>query len=150
MRTEKLPDRSVQTRYGEKTDDILHDQRTGKKPESKEQRVDAERVHAQRRNWRGGDNRRNVKETDRQQASERQTSPETWRKPVDQPSPGGVGVRYGRAASAVELAQAFSRSVSDPKVNDRFSGQRGLNTGRTQMPFSRLVGPTPRPQINGY
>jgi len=67
-------------------------------------------------------------------------------------SPGATGIRYGRAASAVELAQAFSRSVSDPKVNDRFSGQRGLNTGtsRTQVPFSRLVGPTSRPQINGY
>jgi hypothetical protein len=25
-----------------------------------------------------------------------------------------------------------------------------LNSGRNQMPFSRLVGPTSRPQINGY
>lgn len=96
-----------------------------------------------------------MRETDRPQASERQPSPETWRKPVEQQpktSPGATGIRYGRAASAVELAQAFSRSVSDPKVNDRFSGQRGLNTGtsRTQVPFSRLVGPTSRPQINGY
>ncbi|XP_019445614.1 PREDICTED: uncharacterized protein LOC109349314 isoform X2 [Lupinus angustifolius] len=152
LRTEKLPDHSVQTRYGEKSDDALHDQRTGRKPERKDQRVDADRVQAQK-NWRG-DNRRNVKETDKQQPPERPKSPETWRKPVDQPKPspgGGVGVRYGRATSAVELAQAFSRSVSDPKVNDRFSsGQRGLNSGRTQVPFSRLVGPTSRPQINGY
>ncbi|OIV94585.1 hypothetical protein TanjilG_25647 [Lupinus angustifolius] len=150
-RTEKLSDRSVQTCYGEKTDDAFHDQRTGRKPERKDQRVDTERVHTQK-NWRG-DNRRNVNETDRQQPPERPKSPETWRKPVDQPkpSPGGVGVRYGRAASAVELAQAFSRSVSDPKVNDRFSsGQRDLNTSRTQVPFSRLVGPTSRPKINGY
>ncbi|KAE9597124.1 hypothetical protein Lal_00007821 [Lupinus albus] len=150
LRTEKLTDRPVQTRYGEKTDDALHDQGIGRKPERKEQRVDAERVHAQR-NWRS-DNRRNVKETDRPQAIERPKSPETWRKPVNEPksSPGGVGVRYGRAASAVELAQAFSRSVSDPKVNDRVSDQRGLNTGRMQVPFSRLVSPTSRPQINGY
>lgn len=132
------------------------DQRTGRKADRKEQRVDGERVHAQRRNWRG-DTRRTVRETDRPQAPpERQTSPETWRKPVEQQpkaSPGAAGIRYGRAASAVELAQAFSKSVSDPKVNDsRFSGQRGLNTGssRTQVPFSRLVGPTSRPQINGY
>ncbi|XP_019424276.1 PREDICTED: uncharacterized protein LOC109333315 isoform X2 [Lupinus angustifolius] len=150
LRTEKPTDRSVQTRYGEKTDDVLHDQGTGRKPERKEQRVDAERVHAQR-NWHG-DNRRNVKETDRPQAIERPKSPETWRKPVNEPksSPGGAGVRYGRAASAVELAQAFSRSVSDPKVNDRVSDQRGLNIGRMQVPFSRLVSPTSRPQINGY
>ncbi|KAF1861956.1 hypothetical protein Lal_00026451 [Lupinus albus] len=144
LRADKLHDRSVQAFYGEKTDAFL-DQRTGRKPEMKDQRVDAERVHAQK-NWRG-DNRRNAT------SPERPKSPETWRKPVDQPkpSPGGVGVRYGRAASAVELAQAFSRSVSDPKVNDRFSsGQRDLNTGRTQVPFSRLVGPTSRPKINGY
>ncbi|KAK7362999.1 hypothetical protein VNO77_05124 [Canavalia gladiata] len=152
LRAEKLADHSIQTRYGEKTEDAHLDQRAGRKPERKEQRVDGERVHVQRRNWRG-DNRRNGRETDRQQASERQASPETWRKPVEQPksSPGAAGIRHGRAASALELAQAFSRSVSDPKVNDRFSGQRGPNPGnRTQMPFSRLVGPTPRPQINGY
>ena len=157
VRAEKIPDHSIQTRYGEKTENV-HDQRTGRKPDRKEQRVDVERVNVQRRNWRGGDNRsggdnrRNAREADRQQVSERQPSPETWRKPVEQPksSLGAVGMRYGRAASAVELAQAFSRSVSDPKVNDRFSGQMGLNTGRTQVPFSRLVGPTSRPQINGY
>ncbi|RDX81947.1 hypothetical protein CR513_37318, partial [Mucuna pruriens] len=150
-RAEKHPDHSIQTRYGEKPEDAHVDQRAGRKAERKEQRADGERVHVQRRNWRG-DTRRNGRETDRQQVSERQPSPETWRKPVEQQpksSPGAGGIRHGRAASAVELAQAFSRSVSDPKVNDRFSGQRGLNTGnRTQVPFSRLVGPTPRPQIN--
>ncbi|XP_004504905.1 uncharacterized protein [Cicer arietinum] len=148
-RSEKLHDHSIQSRYGEKTEDGLN-QRTGRKPERKEQKVDGERVLGQRKNWRAGDsNRRNSRETDRQQVSERQPSPETWRKPVES-SQGAAGGRHGRAASAVELAQAFSKSVSDPKVNDRFSGQRGLNTGRTQMPFSRLVGPTSRPQINGY
>lgn len=153
LRAEKHPDHSIQTRYGEKTDDVHLDPRTVRKPERKEQRVDGERAHVQRRNWRG-DNRRNGREVDKQQPSERQPSPETWRKPAEQPksSPGATGIRHGRAASAVELAQAFSKSVSDPKVNDRFSGQRGLNTGssRTQVPFSRLVGPTSRPQINGY
>ncbi|KAG5023250.1 hypothetical protein AAZX31_07G172600 [Glycine max] len=154
-RVEKLPDHSTQTRYGEKTEDAHLDQKTGRKPERKEQRVDGERAHAQRRNWRG-DTRRNGKESNRQPpALERQPSPETWRKPAEQQpksAPGAAGTRYGRAASAVELAQAFSKSVSDPKVNDKFSGQRGLNTGnsRTQVPFSRLVGPTSRPQINGY
>ncbi|MCI09389.1 translation initiation factor-related, partial [Trifolium medium] len=150
--SEKLHDHSVQTRYGEKTEDGL-DQRTGRKPERKEQKVDGDRVLGQRKNWRSGDNsnnnRRNLRETERQQVPERPPSPETWRKPVES-SQGAGGPRYGRGASAVELAQAFSKSVSDPKVNDRFSGQRGLNSGRNQMPFSRLVGPTSRPQINGY
>nr|ADD09588.1 translation initiation factor-related [Trifolium repens] len=151
-RSEKLHDHSVQTRYGEKTEDGLN-QRTGRKPERKEQKVDGDRVLGQRKNWRSGDNsnnnRRNLRETERQQVPERPPSPETWRKPVES-SQGAGGPRYGRGASAVELAQAFSKSVSDPKVNDRFSGQRGLNSGRNQMPFSRLVGPTSRPQINGY
>ena len=130
-----------------------HDRRTGKQLERKEQRVDVERVNVQRRNWRS-DNRPNMQETDRQQVSERQPSPETWRKPAEQPksSADAVSMSHGKAASAVELAQAFSRSVSDPRVNDRFSAQRGLDTSRTQVPFSRLVSPThtPRPQINGY
>ncbi|KAF7843086.1 uncharacterized protein G2W53_005384 [Senna tora] len=147
-RTEKLPDRSTHT---EKSQNTVLDQRAIKKPERKEQRVEAERGNAQRRNWRG-DNWRNARETERQHGSERQPSPETWRKPVEEPksSADAVGSRYSKAASAVELAQAFSRSVSDPKLNDRFSGQRSLNPGRIQMPFSRLVGPASRPQINGY
>ncbi|MED6110808.1 hypothetical protein PIB30_046286 [Stylosanthes scabra] len=152
-RTKKLPDR-----YAEKNEGAPapYDRWTGKKPERKEQRVEVERVNAQpqRRNWRS-DNRRNVQEVDKQQVSERPPSPKTWRKPVEEPkSSADTGsTSHGKAASAVDLAQAFSRSVSDPRVNDRFSGQRGSNNnGRTQVPFSRLVGPTPtpRPQINGY
>ncbi|CAA0835947.1 eukaryotic translation initiation factor-related [Striga hermonthica] len=84
------------------------------------------------------------KNWNQQQKQDRAPSPETWRKPV---GPEGVGhgppVRYGKAASAVELAQAFSKSVSDPAVS------RGVS-GRGQVPFSRLTGPTSRPQINGY
>lgn len=148
-KAEKLPDRSARV---ERSQNSPLDQRSMKRPERKEQRVEVERGNTQRRNWRGGDNRRNMRETERQQVSERQPSPETWHKPVDEPksSSNAAGIRCSKAASAVELAQAFSRSVSDPKINYRFSGQRGLNTGQTQMPFSRLIGPTPRPQINGY
>ncbi|XP_054777595.1 uncharacterized protein LOC129285752 [Prosopis cineraria] len=147
-KAESVPDRST---HVEKTQNTLHDQRAIKRPEKKEQRVEAERGNGQRRNWRG-DHRRNVRETERQQVSERQPSPETWRKPVEGPKSSSdiVGMRQNKAASAVELAQAFSRSISDPKANDRFSGQKGLNTGHTQIPFSRLVGPSPRAQINGY
>lgn len=130
----------------------LLDQRTGKRFERKDQRQDTERVDMQRRNWRNESRRNNREPEKQQQVVERPPSPETWRKPVEQPkpaSPDSGGLRYGKAASIVELAQAYSRSVSDPKIDDRFSAQRGL-PGRTQMPFSRLMGPTPRPQINGY
>ncbi|KAF5472102.1 hypothetical protein F2P56_008843 [Juglans regia] len=137
--------------YGEKTENPLLGQRIGKRHERKDHRQEIERVDMQR-NWRN-ESRRNNRETERkQQQVERPPSPETWRKPVEQPKPDSLdsgGPRHGKVASAVELAQAFSRSVSDPKAADRFSGQRSL-PGRNQMPFSRLMGPTPRPQINGY
>ncbi|GMI93347.1 hypothetical protein like AT1G11480 [Hibiscus trionum] len=116
-----------------------------------------ERVDMQRRNWRN-ENRQNDRDTERQQQQqrrqqqERQPSPETWRKPADKPklvSPEAAGVRYGKAASALELAQAFSKPFSDQKTDDGHTGQRVL-PGHAQMPFSRLMGPTPRPQINGY
>ncbi|KAJ9136283.1 hypothetical protein P3X46_033375 [Hevea brasiliensis] len=154
-RTERVPEHAVPIQHGERTDNIPPDQRTGKKIERKDQQVDIERVDKQRRNWRN-ENWRNSRETERQQQPQlqqgRPPSPETWRKPVEQPkpaSPDATGLRYGKTASALELAQAFSKSFSDPKTADRYSGQRGLH-GKTQVPFSRLMGPTPRPQINGY
>ncbi|KAF2303604.1 hypothetical protein GH714_019995 [Hevea brasiliensis] len=155
-KTERVPEHAVPTRHGERNDNFSPDQRAGKKIERKDQQVDIEKVDKQRRNWRN-ENWRNSRDTERQQQlpqlqRERPPSPETWRKPVEQPkptSPDAAGLRYGKAASALELAQAFSRSFSDPKTADQYSGQRSL-TGKTQMPFSRLMGPTARPQINGY
>ncbi|XP_050371253.1 uncharacterized protein LOC126789203 isoform X2 [Argentina anserina] len=138
------------TRHPDKADNQSFDQRTGNKFDRRDNQV--ERVDLQKRNWRN-DGRKNNRETDRQQPqqSERPPSPETWRKPeLPKPSsPDGASLHRGKAASALELAQAFSRSVSDPKLNDRISNQRGIPT-RGQVPFSRLMGPTPRPQINGY
>lgn len=146
---DRVPGHANPTRHTDKAESHPFDQRSGKKFDRRDNQV--ERVDMQKRNWRN-DGRKNNKETDRQpQQSERPPSPETWRKP-EQPKPStpdGVGLHHGKAASALELAQAFSRSVSDPKLNDRISGQRGI-PGRAQMPFSRLMGPTPRPQINGY
>lgn len=111
---------------------------------------DAEKSDAQKRsNWRT-ENRKSSRDLEQQQ--ERPPSPETWRKPVDPGPQVGVGPRYGKAASAVELAQAFSKSVSDPKVvtTDGFTSQRGF-PGQAQIPFSRLTSqPTTRPQINGH
>ncbi|KAL4563122.1 hypothetical protein LXL04_027155 [Taraxacum kok-saghyz] len=102
-----------------------------------------------RTNWRNDSHRKSSRDLEKQPPPERDPSPETWRKPVD-PAP-VAGPRYGKAASAVELAQAFSKSVSDPKV-ERFSGQRGVGSGQGQIPFSRLTGgpPASRAQINGH
>ncbi|XP_054801398.1 uncharacterized protein LOC129305380 [Prosopis cineraria] len=143
-RAEKLSDHSMQTCYSELPEDAHLDQQAARKPERRDQWVDAERT--QRRNWHS-DNRRNMRATDRQQISDRKPSSEMWRKPIEQTD--ATGLLHGKAASAVELAQAFSRSTSEPKSNDRSSGQRG-NTGRSQQTFSRLLGPTPKPPSNGY
>ena len=116
-------------------------------------RADAEKTDMQRRNWRS-ENRRNSRETEKHQhqPQERPPSPDTWRRPAEQlkpASPDASGQRFGKAASAVELAQAFSSSLSDPKTADRIPAQRSV-PGCPQMPFSRLMDPTSRYQINGY
>ncbi|KAG6573222.1 hypothetical protein SDJN03_27109, partial [Cucurbita argyrosperma subsp. sororia] len=124
-----------------------------KEGERRDNRADPE---MQRRNF--SDNRRRDRDTERQQQQqqqqqlERPPSPETWRKPVEQqpkPASNSTDVRPGKVASALELAQAFSRSVSDSNVADRVPSQSNL-PGRPQMPFSRLMGSSSRPQINGY
>ncbi|GAB2301115.1 hypothetical protein Dimus_035148 [Dionaea muscipula] len=130
--------------------------KTVKGGEKKDQRVDGDRADMQRRNWKQ-ENWRNGRDNEKhhqQRQQERQPSPETWRKPVEQPKSAHAeisGIRCRKAVSAVELAQAFSRSVSGPKSPEQFSGQGGL-PGRVQISFSRLTGPatTTRPQINGY
>ncbi|XP_004232758.1 uncharacterized protein [Solanum lycopersicum] len=148
------------TRHNEKTESIPIDHRMAKSADRRDHRIDVEKGDGQRRNWRK-ENWRNNKETERhhhhhhpqQHVQERPPSPETWRKPVESPRPASAdapGMRYGKAASAVELAAAFSKSVSDPATaTDRFSSQKSL-PNRGQIPFSRLTGPQQRPQINGY
>ncbi|XP_038894397.1 uncharacterized protein LOC120083004 isoform X2 [Benincasa hispida] len=146
-RTERVQGPAVPVHQTGKVENPPFDRRMGKEGERKDNRADPE---MQRRNFR--DNRRKNRETEKQQQLERPPSPETWRKPAEQPkpaSPNAGGMRYGKVASALELAQAFSRSVSDSNVPDRVPSQRNL-PGRSQMPFSRLMGPSPRPQINGY
>lgn len=140
--------------YSEKAEGIPTDQRIGRYPDRRDngEKSDPQRRSRQneiRRNNRDVEKHRNQQQ---KQPQERALSPETWRKPVEHAkpaSPDAPPLRYGKAASAVELAQAFSKSVSDPTVADRLSGPRGIPS-RNQMPFSRLMGQTPRPQINGY
>lgn len=147
-------------RYYDKPENILIEHRmAGKNTDRHDQRLDVDRSDAQRRNWRS-ENRMNKREFDKhhqhkqhqQFQQERPPSPETWRKPVENPKSASSevpGLRYGKAVSAVELAQAFSKSMSDSTTADHFPTQRGVPS-RGQVPFSRLMGPTPRPQINGY
>ncbi|GMH26902.1 hypothetical protein Nepgr_028745 [Nepenthes gracilis] len=140
-------------RVSEKSDNVSIDQRVGKVIEKRDRRGDADKPDLQGKNQRN-ENWRNSRDAEKhhQHLQERTPSPDTWRKPVEQPKPTNSdvsGPRFGKAVSAVELAQAFSRSGSDPKSTDQSSGPRGL-LGRTQMPFSRLTGPATRPQINGY
>ncbi|KAK8586294.1 hypothetical protein V6N13_082106 [Hibiscus sabdariffa] len=148
--TEKAADQAAPL-HGERVKSHPVDQRGGRR----DRRVENGKVVIQRRNWRN-ENRRNGWETERQQqqqpAKVRQPSPETWRKPAENTTPvstRSAGVRYRKLTSAVELAQAFSNSLSDKKTGDQHGGQRGT-LERTQIPFSRLMGPTPRPEINGY
>lgn len=156
-RTERASGNVTPTNYSEQSENLVIDQRNGKKFERKDQRI-VEKDDAQKRNWRN-ENRRSGREAERQQPPqhqqqqpERRPSPETWRKPVEEPpkpaSP-EAGVRFGKAASAVELAQAFSGSFSGQPSTPKLPGQKGI-PAQPQMPFSRLTGPTPRPQINGY
>lgn len=154
-KTERAPAHAPSNRQSGRTENLPSDQRMVRKFERKDHRVDTERVDTQRRNW-WNDTRRNnrgAEKEQQQQQQERPPSPESWRKPVEQPKPTSAdtaGSRYGKVASAVELAQAFSRSFPDSKSEVQHPGPRG-GPNRSQVPFSRLMGgPTPRPQINGY
>lgn len=137
------------TNYNGKAENIHGDKKTVKHTDRRENRMDVERTDSQRRNRQNEDWRNKEIERHHNQLG-RPPSPETWRKPFEPQnlaSPSAPGQRYGKAASAVELAQAFSKSVSDPTVASRLSGPSGVPS-RGQVPFSRLMGP--RPQINGY
>ncbi|EOA39997.1 hypothetical protein CARUB_v10008685mg [Capsella rubella] len=102
------------------------------------------RSETQRKSWRENENKSSRQQQQTQEKT-RHPSPETWRKPVPPKpeSPDGTGIRHGKAASALELAQAYS-PFSDPKSGIRSSNS--FNTSRNnqtqQQPFSRLVGST--------
>ncbi|CAN7098187.1 unnamed protein product [Brassica rapa subsp. narinosa] len=107
------------------------------------------RSETQRRNWRDNDVK-NPRQQPQAQEKTRHPSPETWRKPIPQKpeSPDGTGHRPGKAASPLELAQAYS----DTKSGTGSSSFNMSRNNQTQQPFSRLVGSTTtKPKhINGY
>ncbi|EMS55861.1 hypothetical protein TRIUR3_27684 [Triticum urartu] len=87
--------------------------------------------------------------------------PETWRKPVEPPKPEVTAPRFGKAATALELAQAFSKSMSDTVPQSRLTSVPSPRVppspgARDQVGFSRLTdngalhsGSSQR-KINGY
>ncbi|KAL9377630.1 hypothetical protein Peur_028965 [Populus x canadensis] len=131
--------------------------RNGRDSEKKDQQMDHEKTDMERKNW------RNDKWKSSKDAKDQRPEPETWRKPNEEPkttSSDAAGNRPGKVSSALELAQAFSKSASDPKSQNIPSSQRGAPAGNDQ-PFSRLTDtrehhpapttePTTRHWINGY
>ncbi|KAG1368228.1 putative DNA helicase INO80 [Cocos nucifera] len=141
------------TRPGGMAETFTHGQRTGRDLDRKDHRPEVEKVDVQKSSWRN-DNWRTTREIEKPLEQPR-PEPDTWRKPVEDPEPDLPGPRFGKAASALDLARAFSKSVSDGRSENHFPSQGSL-PGRTQAPFSRLTdcrtfysGP-PKRQSNGY
>ncbi|XP_010458545.1 PREDICTED: uncharacterized protein LOC104739789 isoform X1 [Camelina sativa] len=146
---ERVPDHAIQRPMNSP-----RDLRTRKFEQKDGRNVsDNARSETQRRNWRENENKSSRQQQQTQEKT-RHPSPETWRKPVPQKpkSPDGTGLRHGKAASALELAQAYS-PFSDSKSG--IGSSNSFNTSRNnqsqQQPFSRLVGSTTTSRkINGY
>jgi hypothetical protein len=107
------------------------------------------------------DNRRVARDMEKPQEQPR-PEPETWRKPVEPPKLEVATPRFGKAATALELAQAFSTSMSDTAPQSRLTSAPSPRVppspgaSRDQSGFSRLTdsrtlhsGPSQR-KINGY
>ncbi|CAN6457920.1 unnamed protein product [Victoria cruziana] len=151
----------IEQRTGHRTverADIQSDRRDFERKDNRDQeKTDTQRSSRRNDNWRNG------RDIEKQQ--DRHQDTESWRKPECKKSPEPAAPRYGRAASAVELVQAFSRSVSVSGKTDAMPNARSLPSklvdsgamhGRAPVPFSRLTdarevypGSAQR-HINGY
>ncbi|KAK4803611.1 hypothetical protein SAY86_003428 [Trapa natans] len=150
-KVEWAPGTVTSSRHSEKSEKLPADQRNGRKSERKDQQQADDKSDSQRKNWRNENWKSKRDNSDRQQhQQERRPSPEIWRKPVEEPKPPSpeAGLRFGKAASAAELAQAFSGSRSSPNAPAQLRATPGQS--QSQVPFSRLTGQAPRTQINGY
>lgn len=123
----------------------------------KDYKRDADRADAYR-TTRREDNRRATRDVERPQEQPR-PEPETWRKPVEPPKPEVTTPRFGKTATALELAQAFSTSMSDTAPQSRLTnvpsprvppspGTRD-QSGFSRLTDSRALGSSQR-KINGY
>ncbi|KAJ1291301.1 hypothetical protein BS78_02G306400 [Paspalum vaginatum] len=125
----------------------------------KDYKRDTDRADAYRPTRRE-DNRRPARDAEKLQEQPR-PEPETWRKPVEPPKPEVTTPRFGKAATALELAQAFSTSMSDTTPQSRLTNVASPRVPpspgtRDQPGFSRLTdsralnsGSSQR-KINGY
>jgi hypothetical protein len=141
---------------GEKVDSYPSGHRGPRNADRKDYRRDTDRADAYRPTRRE-DNRKVVEKLPEQQRPE----PETWRKPVEPPKPEITAPRFGKAATALELAQAFSKSMSDTVPQSRLTSVPSPRVPpspgtRDQVGFSRLTdngalhsGSSHR-KINGY
>jgi len=143
----------------ERADGFSAGHRGPRSVDKKDYRRDTEKADAYRPSRRE-DNRRVARDMEKPQEQPR-PEPETWRKPVEPPKPEVATPRFGKAATALELAQAFSTSMSDTAPQNRLtsvpSPRVPLSPGaRDQSGFSRLTdsrtlrsSPSQR-KINGY
>ncbi|WOK99768.1 hypothetical protein Cni_G08480 [Canna indica] len=130
-------DGKIEPQPGERAERLSVRQKTGKDVEKKGCQLDTEKIDVERTSWRSDEPHEQTR-----------AESDTWRKPVEQPKHDNPAPRLGKAASALELAEAFSRPVSDATP----TSQKSI-PGQAQLPFSRLTdtrsGPSQR-QINGY
>lgn len=126
--------------HNSSTGNHVHGKRTGHNLDRKEQQTGPDKIDNQGRNYRIN-SRWGSGDSDQQQ-EDWKPEPDTWRK-TDKDSKwasdDASGINHGKLVSALDLAQAFSKSVSDPKTQEEHSTQRGLPGHNKQMPFSRLT-----------
>ncbi|KAM3385102.1 hypothetical protein ACQJBY_009199 [Aegilops geniculata] len=144
---------------GEKAESFAVGHRGPRNADRKDYRRDTDRADAYRPTRRD-ENRKVARDVEKQPEQQR-PEPETWRKPVEPPKPEVTAPRFGKAATALELAQAFSKSMSDTVPQSRLTSVPSPRVppspgARDQVGFSRLTdngalhsGSSQR-KINGY
>jgi hypothetical protein len=143
----------------ERAENYSAGQRGPKNADRKDYKWDMDRGDTYKPTWRE-DTRRGSRDVEKP-LEQLRPEPETWRKPVEPPKPEVTTPRFGKTASALELAQAFSKPMSDEVPQSRLtsvpSPRAPPSPGvRDQVSFSRLTdnrglhsGPSQR-KVNGY
>lgn len=145
---------------GEKAESYPSGHRGPRNADRKDYRRDTDRADAHRPTRRE-DSRKVARDVEKV-AEQPRPEPETWRKPVEPPKPEVTAPRFGKAATALELAQAFSKSMSDTVPKSRLTSvpsprvPPSPGTRDHQVGFSRrtdngaLHSGSSHPRINGY
>lgn len=145
-------------RHSKGTSTHTPERRLGRDLDRKDHWMETAKPDIQRKSWWNENWRNNSREAERQpqqqpQQRDHRSKPETRHNPIQQPNhpePNGSVTHRGKVSSALELAQAYSRSASTPNTDDQFSSQTAL-PGRNQVPFSRLTDNSRHHiKINGY